>query len=86
MQTTTEISRTKRRRKRQSNRPVSHYRIRNLMNTSCGQPVHISFYIRPLMDTDGNIDRKKIINLFNSEYVGFNTYASGEWRDKLADK
>jgi len=70
MQITTEILRTVRRRQRQSNRFASHYRIRNRMNTSCGQPVHISFYIRPLMNTDGNINREKFINLLSTECYG----------------
>jgi hypothetical protein len=68
MQLTTKISRTGRR--RQSNRPTSYYRLRNRMSTSHGQPVHISFYLRPLIGTGGNIDNEKIINLFNTEYYG----------------
>ena len=62
MQTTEENSNAGWR--RTSNRPASYYRARNRTGSSHGQPVHISFYIRPLMDADGNIDREKFIKLF----------------------
>ena len=61
---------TRARRRRISNRHASNYRFHCRMNTSCGQVVHISSYIGPLMDTDGNIDREKFIQSFNSEYYG----------------
>jgi len=68
MQTTKEISRTGRRRTGKRHRV--YYRIRNRVGTSYGQPVHISSYINPLMGADGNIDREKFINFFNSECYG----------------
>ncbi|MDR0231607.1 MAG: hypothetical protein LBI82_05750 [Dysgonamonadaceae bacterium] len=55
------------RRRRTSNRHASNYRFNRRMNTSLGQVVHISSYISPLMNTEGNVDREKFINLFNSE-------------------
>jgi len=66
-----EILKTKVRRRRKSKRLTSYYRtVDNRMNTSFGQPVHIRFYIQPLMDIDGNFNKEKIINLFNTECYG----------------
>jgi DNA polymerase III sliding clamp (beta) subunit (PCNA family) len=46
------------------------YRIRNRMGTSFGHPVHISFYLNPVLDGEGKTDRKKIVELFNTESYG----------------
>jgi hypothetical protein len=61
-------SNTKRR--RNSNRPASHYRIRNRVGTSFGQPVHIGFYLNPVLYDEGKTDREKIVKLFNTECCG----------------
>ena len=58
------------RRRRTDNRHANSYRFRRRMNTSCGQVVHISSYISPLMDVNGNVDKEKFINLFNTECYG----------------
>ena len=68
MQTAKET--TKARRRRTSNRHASNYRFHRRMNTSYGQPVHISFYLNPVLDIDGEPDREKIIKLFNTECYG----------------
>ena len=68
MQTATKTSKARRRRK--SNRHAGNYHFHRRMNTSCGQVVHISSYISPLMDTDGNIDKEKFIQSFNLECYG----------------
>jgi len=68
MQTAKKTQRARRR--RTSNRLANSYRFRRRMNTSCGQVVHISSYISPLINVDGSIDRKKFINFFNTECYG----------------
>jgi DNA polymerase III sliding clamp (beta) subunit (PCNA family) len=69
MQKTEQKSNAKRR--RTGNRSASNDRFCRRMNTSCGEPVHISFYIRPLLDRNGNIDReKKIVKSFHSHCDG----------------
>ena len=68
MQTAKKTSREWRR--RTSNRHASNYRFLRRMNTSCGQVVHISFYLKSILDMDGKTDREKIINLLNSECYG----------------
>jgi len=68
MQTAKKMTRARRR--RISNRHASYYNPRNRMNTSYGQPVHISFYLNPVLDMDGEPDREKIIKLFNTECYG----------------
>jgi hypothetical protein len=55
------------RRRRKGNRHASRYRIRNRVGTSFGQPVHIGFYLNPVLDSEGNADRGKIVELFNTE-------------------
>jgi hypothetical protein len=57
-------------RQRTSTRYASNYRPHHRMNTSCGQPVHISHYIASFWGEDGKIDREKFIQSFNSEYDG----------------
>ena len=78
MKTAKEISSARRR--RTTNRQAKYHRLRNRMNTSYGQPVHVSVYLHPLREADGNVNREKIINRFKQ----FNLYACGEWRDKFA--
>jgi hypothetical protein len=53
---------------RHSNRRAGYYCIRHRMGTSFGQPVHIDFYLKPLLDSEGKTDREKIIERFN-EYT-----------------
>jgi single-stranded DNA-specific DHH superfamily exonuclease len=59
-------------RRRHSNRPATSYRIRirNRAGSSFGQPVHIGFYLNPVLDSNGNADRKKMVELFNTESHG----------------
>ena len=64
MQTAKKTERARRR--KISNRHASNYHFRRLMNTSCGQVVHISSYISPLIGNDGNVDREKIVEFFNT--------------------
>ncbi|MDR1865546.1 MAG: hypothetical protein LBR08_08245 [Bacteroidales bacterium] len=66
MQTTKENSSTK----RPDNHHAVCYHIRNLMGTSYGQPVHLRFYLHPLMNAGGKTDREKIVELFNAENYG----------------
>jgi hypothetical protein len=35
------------------------------VGTSYGQPVHIGFYLNPILDKSGKTDREKIVELFN---------------------
>jgi hypothetical protein len=65
MQTAKKNSNAKRR--KNSNRPASHYRIRNRVGTSFGQPVPVGFYLNPLLDGEGNADRGKIVERFHTE-------------------
>jgi hypothetical protein len=58
------------RRRRNSNRCTTHYRIRNRVGTSFGEPVHIGFYLNPVLDNEGKTDRGKMVELFNTEYYG----------------
>lgn len=53
-------------RRRHGNRHATCYRSPNRAGTSSGQPVHISFYLRPALDKNGKPDRVKIIELFNT--------------------
>jgi hypothetical protein len=57
-------------RRRNSNRQATYYRIRNRVGTSYGQPVPVGFYLHPLLDNDGKTDREKIVERFNTEYDG----------------
>jgi DNA polymerase III sliding clamp (beta) subunit (PCNA family) len=57
-------------RRRSSNRHAGHYRLRGRVGTSSGQPVHIGFYLNPLLDGNGGVDREKIVERFNTEYYG----------------
>jgi hypothetical protein len=57
-------------RRRNSNPRATYSTRSNRMNTSCGQPVHISSYLTALMNEDGSINREKFINSFNSECYG----------------
>ena len=65
MQTITTKSSATRRRK-STRRATYTAPDRRIMNTSCGNPVHISSYISALLNEDGNIDREKIIQSFQS--------------------
>jgi hypothetical protein len=58
------------RRRKHSTRPATSYRIRNRAGSSFGQPVHIGFYHNPVLDSNGNADRKKMVELFNTESYG----------------
>jgi hypothetical protein len=57
-------------RRRHSNRSTTPYCIRNRVGTSFGQPVHIGFYLHPVLDNNGNADREKMVELFNTESHG----------------
>jgi hypothetical protein len=57
-------------RRRHSNRPATPYRLRNRAGSSFGQPVHIGFYLNPVLDKNGNTDREKMVELFNTESYG----------------
>jgi hypothetical protein len=58
------------RRRRNSNRHASRYRIRNRVGTSFGQPADTGFYLNPVPDNEGKTDREKIVKLFNMESYG----------------
>jgi hypothetical protein len=53
------------------NKPVKQNKMQTAknirVNTSCGQPVPLRFYIRPMINAGGKVDRKKIIELFNTD-------------------
>jgi hypothetical protein len=68
MESKTKITNAGRRRK--SNRHAGYYRLRNRVGTSFGQPVHIGFYLNPVLNGNGGVDREKIVERFNTEYYG----------------
>ena len=68
MQTIKKKSNAKRRRK--STQRATFSTVSRRMNTSCGNPVHISSYISALLNEDGSIDREKVVQSFNSECYG----------------
>lgn len=63
MESKTKITNAGRRRK--SNRRAARYHPRNRVGTSFGQPVPVGFYLNPLLNRNGGVDREKIVELFN---------------------
>ena len=51
-------------------RRIPYYRNRSRAGTSSGQPALIRFYLNPMLDDNGSVDRKKIVKLFNTESYG----------------
>jgi hypothetical protein len=61
---------TKVRRRRTVSRHAGYYRARSRVETPFRQPAHISLYLNPLLDGNGKVDRKRIVELFNTERYG----------------
>ena len=60
-------------RRRNSNCTVTyHYRhcLPERVGTTCGQPVHISFYLNDVQEAFSRRDLKKLYELFNPQYHG----------------
>jgi hypothetical protein len=54
-------------RRRNTNRNTTYrYCPPGRVSTSFGHPVHISFYLDDLQDVFGNLDKKKVFEIFNS--------------------
>lgn len=57
-------------RQRTARRQAADYRPRSKGGASFGKPVHISVYLKPMLNENGGSDRKMIVERFQSESCG----------------